>query len=198
MSRSRIRVSEGAAFLAAALVFLLRREELAALLPALLAHELGHLAAILALRLRVSEFRAELGGFTIEYAGETGPAGRALIAAAGPLAGLLYALAVSRLGGELFCLSAGLSLLLSLFNLLPALPLDGGRICAALAELLPDPGRGERLCRALGAGTGLALLFLGLRLLLRGRGAALALSGAWLLFSALRPGEGLVKTRKLR
>ena len=197
MNRPRVLISPGAAFLAAALFFFLRPEELAALLPALLVHELGHLAAILALGLRLTAFRAEPGGFTLEYGGETGTAGRALIPAAGPLAGLLYALIVSRLGDR-FCLSAGLSLLLSLFNLLPAPPLDGGRIAAALAEALPDPGRGARLCRLLGLGTGLALLGAGLPLLMRGRGAALALAGAWLLFSALRPGEGLVKISKIR
>ena len=135
MKRLRWELSPGAALAGALLLVLLRPEELAALALAVLCHELGHLAAILALRQRLTGFRARLGGFSLDYAGDAGDLGRALIAGAGPGAGLLYALAASRLGVTLerdwLCLSAGLSLLLSLLNLLPAPPLDGDSFAPA-------------------------------------------------------------------
>lgn len=202
MRRLRWSSSPGAAFAAALLLALLRPEELAALLGAILVHELGHLAALLALGQRLLGLRAELGGLRLDYAGDAGPAGRALIALAGPLAGLLYAPAASRLGQswgqDWLCLSAGLSLLLSLVNLLPAAPLDGGQLCAVLAEAALGSRRGERLCRLLGLGLGCAVLALGLGLILRGRGAAAALLGASLLFHSFPAGQGLVKTGKIR
>ena len=83
MRKLRLEASPGAAFLAAALFFFLRGRELLALLPAILAHELGHVAAILALGLRLRGFCAEAGGFRLDYAGETSPLGHALLAAAG-------------------------------------------------------------------------------------------------------------------
>jgi Zn-dependent protease len=184
----RLELSPGAALAAALLLALLRVEELAALALALLIHELGHLAAILVLRQRLTGFRAQLGGFSLDYAGDASELGHALIAGAGPGAGLLYALAAARLGVALgrdwLCLSAGLSLLLSLLNLLPAPPLDGGRLCACLTRAALGPERAARLCRCLAAAAGVLLLGLGGAALLRGGGAGLALVGLWLLASS--------------
>ncbi len=194
----RVSLSPGAALMGALLFFLLREEELAALGLALLAHELGHLGAVLVLVLRPLSFRGSLCGFTLDYGGETGDAGHILIAAAGPLAGLGYAWAASHLGVRLDCswllLSAGLSLLLSLFNLLPVPPLDGGLILTRLAARALGEERGERLTGLLSLILSGALTALGLLLCLRGRGAALLLAGSALLFPRLRAcflGKGL-------
>lgn len=185
MKKLRLEVSPGAAFVAAALIYFLRGWELLALLPALLIHELGHTAAILALGLSLRSFRAEAGGFRLDYAGETTALGHALIAAAGPAAGFAYAALASRLwqqtGQDWLCLSAGISLLLSVFNLLPAPPLDGGRILTPLLDLILGSSRGERVGRILGYGVGLALCACGVLYVLKGKGAAPLLPGLWLL-----------------
>ena len=185
MRKLRLEASPGAAFLAAAMFFFLRGRELLALLPAILIHELGHAAAILALGLRLRGFRAEEGGFRLNYAGDTTPMGHALIAAAGPVAGFGYALLASYLwretGQDGLSLSAGVSLLLSVFNLLPAPPLDGGRILAPLLCAWLGSNRGERISRILGYGVGLGLCTLGVVFALHGRGAAPLLPGLWLL-----------------
>ena len=150
---------------------------------------------------RLRGFRAGLTGFCLDYAGPVSLRGDGLIAVAGPLAGLLYALLASRagtrLGADWLCLSAGLSLLLSLFNLLPALPLDGGRILAALSQALLGPERGERAARGFSLVTAAGLLAFGLLRAARGRGAAAAVAGAWLLFQALW-GLGLARSGKIR
>lgn len=185
MRKLRLEASPGAAFVAAALIYFLRGWELLALLPALLIHELGHTAAILALGLSLRGFRAEAGGFRLDYAGETTALGHALIAAAGPAAGFAYAALASRLwqqtGQDWLCLSAGISLLLSVFNLLPAPPLDGGRILTPLLDLLLGSSRGEQVGRILGYGVGLALCACGVLYALKGKGAAPLLPGLWLL-----------------
>ena len=185
MRKLRLEVSPGAAFLAAALFFFLRGRELLALLPAVLAHELGHVAAILAMGLHLRGFRAEAVGFRLDYAGETSPLGHVLVAAAGPAAGFAYAALTARLwratGQDWLSLSAGISLLLSVFNLLPAPPLDGGRILAPLLCAWLGSSRGEQICRLLGYGVGLALCGLGIVFALEGKGAAPLLPGLWLV-----------------
>lgn len=185
MKRKKWKVSAGALLLGALLYFVWDPALLAALLLPIAAHELGHIAALLAMGLRLNGFRVELKGFCIEYGGCTGAAGHALAAAAGPMAGLWYAWAASWAGNRLdsswLCLTAGVSLLLTLFNLLPALPLDGGRILAHLSRALLGEKKGALVTELAGVSVGAVLLAAGVLLMLRGRGIALALAAVWLL-----------------
>lgn len=201
MSGRRFELSAGAALLGALLVFLLRGEELAALALPVAAHELGHLGALLSLGLRPRCFRVEIKGLCLDYAGDPGVMGQVWIAAAGPAAGLLYAWAAARLGTELgwdwLCLSAGISLLLSLFNLLPALPLDGGQILFQLSLAALGERRAAAVTRAAQLLTAAALSAVGLLLLVQRRGAAQLFAGLALFFDGLS-GPGLVKKGKIR
>lgn len=198
MKRCAIDVSPGAAFALALMLVLLRPRELAALALPILAHELGHGLALLALGQRLCGFQAELGGFRLCYEGDAGPMGRALIAGAGPAAGLLYALAAARLAsaGTLWEaeLSAGLSLALSGMNLLPIRGLDGGEILRCTVQAVAGTERGERIC-AWASGLSVLLVFgLGLCLFLQGSGGGLLLAGFWMLLSELREGRGAAFT----
>ena len=184
----------GALLLGAGLFCLGDRESILAVALPVLAHELGHLLALWILGMPVRGFRLELRGFCIESVGHV------LAAAAGPLAGLAYALAAarlsSRLGSDWLRLSAGVSLLLTLFNLLPALPLDGGTILLHLSMAILGDRRGRLLTEILGLMVGAALLGGGFYLMVRGQGAALALAAVWLLL-AQEEGQGLVKRREI-
>lgn len=196
----RIRISLGGIFPTALFLYLGRSREIAAILLPVFFHEAGHALAIWLLGLRIRRLRLEMRGFCLEYYGETGAVGHALAAAAGPLAGLVFAVGASLLEKHLqadwLSLSAGVSLLLSAFNLLPALPLDGGRILLTISCAFCGERRGERLTEAVSLFTGTALLALGILCMLRGYGVALLISAIWLLLFQDN-GRGLVKRREM-
>lgn len=200
MAKQKIRISAGALILAAGAYYFCEIKTLTALLIPILVHELGHIAALLMLGFSLRSFKAELKGLCITYSGSCGAVGHAMAAAAGPMAGLIYAAAASwagdRLQSDWLCLSAGLSLILSVFNLLPALPLDGGRIFTLLANAFLGERRGTAVSDALGFVCAATLLAAGIWLMLRGRGVALVLAATWLLLYQ-ESASGIVKRREI-
>lgn len=200
MRQKRIKVSLGALLLAAFIYSAASFTELAAILAPVLVHELGHVVTLRLYGLKIRSFRADLRGLCIEYGGPCSPWGHVVSALAGPAAGLGYAFAASyfgrRSGNEVLTLSAGVSLLLSLFNLLPILPLDGGRVFSLAASELLGARRGEALTRATGLALSTALLVIGAWLMWRGEGTALMLAALWLLASQPEK-AALVKKREL-
>ena len=141
-------------------------------------HELGHVAAVSLLGGRVKEMRltavgAELaldGARPLSYGRE------ALAVLAGPGASLLTAVLAA--AGKRFLL-AGLSLGQGLFNLLPILPLDGGRALQLLASRGGEEGARRALCGLSAVLSGL-LLGGGLILLRVFGNPALLITAAWL------------------
>ena len=115
--RTRIRVSPGAPALLAVFVWLSSPEVLGAVLLAALCHELGHYAALRRRGGWVRAVRISALGAEMQVAGRMSYGGELLAAAAGP----------------------AVNLLLGAYNLLPVLPLDGGRmLLAALYLRLPE------------------------------------------------------------
>lgn len=145
----------------------------AALLPAAAAHEAGHIAVLLACGARIRRLRLDIFGLRLDYAGSPGRGKLLCAVLAGPAAGLLYALAAMRAAGQGLRMSGAVSLLLSCFNLLPALPLDGGRALALLCR--------ARTVRACSLGTALLLMAAGLWALFEYGSLSLLVMGGWLL-----------------
>ncbi|HVV76602.1 MAG TPA: site-2 protease family protein [Mycobacteriales bacterium] len=100
----------------------------------LLVHELGHVAALRLRGVRASAlvFLPMLGAFTAWEPQERDPYQEAETALAGPVIGTLGSLGAAwyahSSGSSLWRALAFTGLLLNLFNLIPLIPLDGGRV----------------------------------------------------------------------
>lgn len=145
-----------------------------AVFAAVLWHEAAHAVAAAALGYRVREIELlPFGGVArIDRVDTAGAASEIIMAAAGPLASLVLAAAVYLARESLPAHALWLefygqvNLTLACFNLLPALPLDGGRILRALLALRRDWG--EATATVAGLGKLLAVVL-----------AAAALAGLW-------------------
>lgn len=110
-------------------------------------HECGHLLAARALKIPLRRLELDVGGASIEPAGQICSYQReGLLAAAGPAASLLLALLIPRNGAEFFMLLRSSTLSLALFNLLPVTGFDGGRILTSLLSPLLGVAAARRVC----------------------------------------------------
>ena len=193
----KIDISPVAVLILACAYYVLEPEMLAAALLPVAAHEAGHLMAMFFLGLRVRGFRFEPGGLCIDYCGYTGALGHAFLALSGPAAGFVYALQMVRIGHKTgiswLDASAGISLLLTVFNLLPALPLDGGRALEYTIYSFCGEHKGKAVCQTMSTLFGIMLLGAGSIMLVKGRGAAVIIAAVWLLYRQ----EGVVKRREI-
>jgi Zn-dependent protease len=153
-----------------------------------LLHELGHAVQARRERIEIEGITLWLFGGVASLRGGFQSAGAEFrVAVAGPivslaLAILFVALALAGLpeGADAVVAWLGyVNLSLLVFNLIPALPLDGGRILhAALWHVRADFGWATRIGALLGRGFGYVLIAAGIALFV----FAGAFSGAWLVF----------------
>lgn len=183
----------------------------AAILPlmlALSAHELAHLLAARLMRVRITEIRLMPFGGSAHMENPYGltPAQLFVTAAAGPLANFLCALLLAAASQWQLIAPARAAvlfqpqLILMLFNLTPALPLDGGRILYALLLRPLGEKRALHICLCLGqllsAALFAAALWGGLRY---GKwNLTLILSGIFILASQRDESRALGASRALR
>lgn len=130
--------------------------ELAVLFGSVVAHELGH--AIVGQRLGMppqSIVLLPFGGATVFRRQQVTPRTDLLVSVAGPLASLALGaacLAVWAISGWGFAWLVGVfNLALGVLNLIPAFPMDGGRILRALLVVRLGGLRGTRVALVLGA-----------------------------------------------
>ncbi|HEY3426262.1 MAG TPA: M50 family metallopeptidase [Negativicutes bacterium] len=137
-----------------------------AVFGAVLWHELWHALAARALGFTVREIELlPFGGVArIDRLGEAGAKNEILIAAAGPLSSLVLA-AVVYLGmlqlpswADELAFYCNMNLMLAGFNLIPALPLDGGRIFRAWLVFFFDYGKATLIAANVSKGTSLLLV----------------------------------------
>lgn len=106
-------------------------------------HELGHAAAIVCLGGRITCIRLHAAGAVIVQGKLLSDTRECLVSLAGPAAGLLAAMLFAFLRHPM---DAGANLVLSLFNILPILPLDGGAAVRSLLRLLPAAAAQKSIC----------------------------------------------------
>ena len=148
-------------------------------------HELGHLLALCLLGGQVVRFCFRLSGAELQYSGShISYGGEVLLALAGPAANLLFAClcawAARRYPFGWLYQFAGCHLVLAFFNLLPALPLDGGRVLQSLLTAR-FPLEGEQLAGRISLCIGALLSLLGLAVLLKGGNPTLFSAGGVIL-----------------
>ena len=181
----RVDISAGAILLLSVIYFFGGMTSLAALTLAVLVHELGHIAAIVLCGGRVHRLKVTLSGLCISCSGVMGTEKSVICLCAGPASGFALAYAASYLGNLsqnlLLIKTAGFSLVLSVYNSLPAVPLDGGRALECLAESLGGVGFANALLELTGMLMGAALLFSGAYFIRQSFGAALLIAGVWVL-----------------
>ena len=132
MTRCRVEITAGAAVIFPLLFYLDDSGIFSAVLPAVFFHEIGHCISIRMYGGRILSLRLGLSGLCLETTPFPSLLSEAVCAAAGPLFGLLWAVLCSCFSGEWWAQGRDISLYFSVCNLLPALPLDGGRILNAL------------------------------------------------------------------
>ncbi len=133
----RVQVTPGAAVFYSLLLFLDTGGWFTALLPGVLCHELGHLLALRFSGGRARRIRLEAAGLRMDVTPFRSVAQALVCTAAGPAAGLLWAAAAKAAGTVWGVKSAAAALVVNGFNLLPALPLDGGEMLLLLTGSRP-------------------------------------------------------------
>lgn len=155
-------ISPGAVLLLSVIFFFAGLSDLAALLSGALVHELGHIAAICAFGGKITGFSFNLTGMRIDHSGIISETGEIVCLLAGPLSGVALAYSASYFGNithNAFLLkTAGFSIALSAFNLLPAPILDGGRALILILNHFFAISTSERAVEVLGFLCALAML----------------------------------------
>jgi Zn-dependent protease/CBS domain-containing protein len=182
--------STGAYWLAAAITAVL-------FLTSILAHELAHSLVAVQRGVRVNRITLWLlGGVAQLETGATRPRDEWQIAIVGPLTSLAIgavagatALTLDATNGPELVVAmlawlAGVNLVIAVFNLVPAAPLDGGRILrAALWAWKKDPERAAVIAAKAGQTFGVILMVVGGLLFMRGAGGLWYVLLGWFLIN---------------
>lgn len=174
----RVNVRDGFWVLLAALWCVDEDNLLPLFLTAALVHEAGHAAALYLAGGRLRQLTLTACGAVMQAALPCGRFACAAVSLAGPAAGFALTITARACGGWRL---AGASALLSLFNLLPLPPLDGGMALAYLSD-----GGFPRVRGVLAALSGATLLLCGLLCLRNDGGCWVLLTGTAICISALR------------
>lgn len=133
---SRLTVSPGCLFLLALGWYLGVGRMLRCCVAAAVLHEGGHLLACFLLWVPVRRFQITCCGGVLETGRPLTGGEEVVVALAGPMMNLLLAFVMLPFGGDPGgAVFLGVNVLLGLFNLLPLLPLDGGRAMHGLFSL---------------------------------------------------------------
>ena len=182
--KKHFRSDPGAVLLLGLLLFTVPIRELTAIFAAAAVHELGHVAMHLCFHVPIRELRFTMTGPVLCCDASERLSTQLLTALGGPAFGLIW-FAIMH---DLWPLSAEVSLLLSVLNILPVLPLDGARILLALFPL-----RADKWLSFLGLLIPAVFMTVGLMLVRNGSGFGVFLFGVWMLILSCQYDENDVR-----
>lgn len=176
MAGLALTVSPGFLLLAASVYFVGGPGALAAFGAAALAHELGHLTAMFLAGASVRGIRVTACGPVIDYTGAVTRREEMGILAAGPLAGIFFAVLCFLTDIPFLCYTGAIALLAAMFNLLPVLPMDGGRLAQYALETVFSERTARRILQITGTLCAVGVLATGVYI----RSIAAAAIGIWM------------------
>lgn len=191
--RFSLEVRPGAVVLLSGLYFLLPLRWYARLALTVTVHELGHVAALILCGAQVCGLRMEGCGLVLRCTPPEGALRTVTAALAGPAAGAGLFCILRGLG---YIACAELSLLFSCVNLLPVLPLDGGRILLGLMTMLLGARTGERIAYRISIAITVLLLIAGTVLAFNNGSKAPAAAALWLMLAQRNGGAELFKEKE--
>ena len=191
--RFSFEVCPGAVVLLAGLYFLLPLRWCARLALTVTVHELGHVAALILCGAQVCGLRMEGCGLVLRCTPPEGALRTVTAALAGPAAGAGLFCILRGLG---YIACAELSLLFSCVNLLPVLPLDGGRILLGLMTMLLGARTGERVAYRISIAITVLLLIAGTVLAFNNGSKAPAAAALWLMLAQRNGGAELFNEKE--
>lgn len=196
----KVHVAPSALLLTALFLALAPPTLLAALFLAAFCHEISHCLFLRLFGGRIRELHFTGFGVELRFEGNLSYAGELLTTLAGPAVNLLLALFLGAAGRqrEALYLFAGTQAVLGLFNLLPILPLDGGRALWLTAAWISLPDTADAICAATGAVSALILMVCAAAVAIRTRGSFFLLWAALGLLWHTAVEMGLVKRRQKR
>ena len=190
----RFSISPGAVLLISAVYFAAGAKAVLAIIISVCVHELGHAAAIKLFGGRVISVRFDSSGLCITGAGVEPGVKELVVLLCGPMLGLAFAAVCARYPeNEFAALLAITGFVLTAYNLLPAYPLDGGRMVYAMLREHLNGKMCENIMYCLGLLAGTALAACRLASMTKNYGAALLVAGIWLLIAQ----TGIVKSMRL-
>lgn len=136
LKNSRIDFTFGCTVIPSIMILFGYTEILLPLILAVIIHEAGHYLAVTAMGGSIENITFNAGGLKMLYnSGSFTYMQDTLCVLAGPFAGIIAAYITSHCG---FLVFSGINLSISLFNLLPIRPLDGGKILFNLFSIFFD------------------------------------------------------------
>ena len=164
-------------------------------------HELFHILALRLCGVKIYSFVGELKGLVIEHEKINSALIELICILSGPIGGIIFSYVCSHISSVISSqwleICSGVSLILSIFNLLPCKPLDGGRAFHCVVETLFTEKAAERISRAIGIAVGSLLLLISISVLDEGYGYGTTAAGICIVLNLLFE-EGIVKKRELR
>lgn len=169
---TRIRITYPFMVLAAIFVVADSQNKLIMTLMAMLIHETGHIVGMISKNIPFETITIGITGANIVYGSNklTSYTDDIFIAAMGScfnFLAVLIGIAVENVCGYDMNYLIGVNILLGIFNIIPVIPLDGGRIILSILSMIKGPPEGEMIMRRFGVVAATAGVVFGVALIMK-------------------------------